>query len=231
MPLLIRGPGIAPGTVSDELVANTDLAPTLLDAAGATADASIDGRSILPFARDPRLRTRRPILHEGLVPGDIDRDGAPRTHRVPRYRAIRTSRYLWVEWQGGARELYDLARDPGETHSRHADPRYRRLRRSLHRELQRLRRCAGDVCRQAGRPAAMNRPPSTRLLGDPSAMPLRLLRAVPAAALVVLALPVAAPAQSGRDQRLPLAGHAFPRARRRRSPCAARPGAGSARSA
>ena len=148
VPLMIRGPGIAPGTVSSELVANTDLAPTLLDAAGATADASIDGRSILPFARNPRLRTRRPVLHEGLVPGDIDRDGAPRTHRVPRYRAIRTSRYLWVEWQGGARELYDLARDPGETHSRHADPRYRRLRRSLHRELQRLRRCVGEVCRQ-----------------------------------------------------------------------------------
>ena len=148
VPLLIRGPGIAPGTVSKELVANTDLAPTLLEATGAVADIPVDGRSILPFARDPRLRTRRAVLHEGLVPGDIDRDGAPRTHRVPRYRAIRTGRYLWVEWQGGARELYDLARDPGQTHSRHRDRRYRRLRRSLHRELQRLRACAGDACRQ-----------------------------------------------------------------------------------
>jgi N-acetylglucosamine-6-sulfatase len=148
VPLMIRGPGISPGGVSEELVANTDLAPTLLDAASATADLTVDGRSILPFARDPRLRTRRPILHEGLVPGDIDRDGAPRTHRVPRYRAIRTARHLWVEWQGGARELYDLARDPGETHSRHADPRYRRLRGSLQRELQRLRGCVDDVCRQ-----------------------------------------------------------------------------------
>ena len=90
VPLLIRGPGIAPGTVSKELVANTDLAPTLLEATGAVADIPVDGRSILPFARDPRLRTRRAVLHEGLVPGDIDRDGAPRTHRVPRYRAIRT---------------------------------------------------------------------------------------------------------------------------------------------
>ncbi len=148
VPLLIRGPGIAPGTVSGELVANTDLAPTLLEATGAIADIPVDGRSILPFARDPRLRTRRPVLHEGLVPGDIDRDGAPRTHRVPRYRAIRTARYLWVEWQGGARELYDLARDPGQTHSRHRDRRYRRIRRSLHRELVRLRGCAGDGCRQ-----------------------------------------------------------------------------------
>ena len=146
VPLLIRGPGIAPGTVSGELVANIDLAPTLLDATGAVADAPVDGRSILPFARNPRLRTRRPVLHEGLVPGDIDRDGAPRTHRVPRYRAIRTGRYLYVEWQGGARELYDRARDPGETHSRHRDRRYRRVRRSLHRELRRLRTCAGAAC-------------------------------------------------------------------------------------
>jgi len=148
VPLMIRGPGIAPGTVSEELIANTDLAPTLLEAAGTSADIPVDGRSILPFARDPGLRTRRAVLHEGLVPGDIDRDGAPRTHKVPRYRAIRTARYLWVEWQGGGRELYDLARDPGETHSRHADRRYRPLRRSLHRELQRLRDCEGDACRQ-----------------------------------------------------------------------------------
>jgi N-acetylglucosamine-6-sulfatase len=148
VPLLIRGPGIPPGTVSGELVANTDLAPTVLDATGATADIPVDGRSVLPFARDPRLRTRRPVLHEGLVPGDIDRDNAPRMHRVPRYHAIRTARYLYVEWQGGARELYDLAHDPLENHSRHRDRRYRRVRRSLHRELARLRNCVGDVCRQ-----------------------------------------------------------------------------------
>jgi len=148
VPLLIRGPGIAPGAVSKELIVNADLAPTLLEATGSAADIPVDGRSILPFARDPWLRTRRAVLHEGLVPGDIDRDGAPRRHRVPRYRAVRTGRYLWVEWHGGARELYDLARDPGETHSRHRDPRYRRLRRSLHAELQRLRSCAGDACRQ-----------------------------------------------------------------------------------
>ena len=219
VPLLIRGPGIAPGTVSKELVANTDLAPTLLDATGAVADIPVDGRSILPFARDPRLRTRRAVLHEGLVPGDIDRDGAPRTHRVPRYRAIRTGRYLWVEWQGGARELYDLARDPGQTHSRHRDPRYRRLRSSLHRELQRLRACAGDVVPAADRPAGMNRPPSARPLVDPSAMPPRLLRAVLAATLAALALPdrrarAVRPVHRGpgRDQRVSLAGHGFRRA-------------------
>jgi len=147
VPLLIRGPGIAPGSLSRELAANTDLAPTLLDATGATADIAVDGRSLLPFARTPMLRTRRPVLHEGLAAGDIDRDGAPRMHAVPRYRAIRTARYLYVEWRGGARELYDLARDPHELESRHRDPRYARARRALHRELRRLRGCAGEGCR------------------------------------------------------------------------------------
>ena len=152
VPLLIRGPGIAPGRVSKELVGNHDLAPTLLDAAGAEADIAVDGRSLLPYARDVALRTRRPVLHEGLAAGDIDRDGAPRSRRVPRYHAIRTGRYLYVEWQGGARELYDRARDPGEMASRHRDPRYARVRRSLHRELHRLKGCAGEACRLPAAP-------------------------------------------------------------------------------
>ena len=147
VPLLIRGPGIPPGTVSKEVVSNVDLAPTILEAAGATADRPMDGRSMLPFARDGRLRTRRPVLHEGLEAGDIDRDGAARGGTVGEYHAIRTGRYLYVEWLNGAVELYDRARDPGELHSRHRDPRYRRVRRALHRALVRLRNCAGDACR------------------------------------------------------------------------------------
>ena len=86
------------------------------------------------------------MLHEGLEAGDIDRDGA-RGGRVGEYHAIRTERYLYVEWINGAIELYDRARDPRELHSVHRDRRYRPIRRSLHRELVRLRTCVGDVCR------------------------------------------------------------------------------------
>ena len=148
VPLLIRGPGIPPGTVSGEVVSNVDLAPTILDATGVAADRPMDGRSMLPFARNGKLRTRRPVLHEGLEAGDIDRDGAPKSGTVGEYHAIRTARYLYVEWLNGAVELYDRARDPGELRSRHRDHRYRRIRRELHRALVRLRSCAGDACRQ-----------------------------------------------------------------------------------
>ena len=67
LPFLIRGPGIKPGTSTGELAANIDIAPTILDLAGVEADKSVDGRSMVPFLRDPELRTRRPILFESFV--------------------------------------------------------------------------------------------------------------------------------------------------------------------
>jgi N-acetylglucosamine-6-sulfatase len=63
VPLLIRGPGIPAGAVSDELVSLTDVPETILDVAGAP-DASLDGRSLLPYAQNPEMRSARPILLE-----------------------------------------------------------------------------------------------------------------------------------------------------------------------
>ena len=61
VPLMIRGPGIPAGGVSDELVSLTDVPQTILDIAG-SPDSSLDGRSLLPYAQDPGARSARPIL-------------------------------------------------------------------------------------------------------------------------------------------------------------------------
>jgi hypothetical protein len=53
-----------------------------------------------------------------------------------------------VEYANGARELYDLAGDPDELESRHADPAYAEIRTELARRLAVLRTCAGDTCRR-----------------------------------------------------------------------------------
>lgn len=164
VPLMLRGPGIEPLSETGELVANIDLAPTVLDAAGVSADRPLDGRSLLPFARDPFRRTRRPVLHEGLVAGDTDRDVtgySQRRSRAGLYDAVRTSRYLFVQWGGGARELYDLARDPFELESRHRDPRYAEVRRALSAEVMRLRTCEGAGCDAP----APRLPPLSRAVG------------------------------------------------------------------
>ena len=77
LPLLIRGPGIKPNSSTGELAANIDIAPTVLELAGAEADKSIDGRSLVPFMRDPDLRSRRPILFESFVEtSDVEAQGA-----------------------------------------------------------------------------------------------------------------------------------------------------------
>jgi len=65
VPLLIRGPGIPAGGVSDELVWNGDIAQTILQIAGGSEDPALDGRSLLPYAENPALRSTRPVLLEG----------------------------------------------------------------------------------------------------------------------------------------------------------------------
>lgn len=156
VPLLISGPGIPTGGASSELVANVDLAPTLLAVARTRAGKPVDGRSLLPFARDPRARSKRLLLHEtgGLKPGERAQDGGPvpGLRRIMSYRAVRTPRFLYVRYRNGSRELYDLVRDPDQLHSHHSGPRYARTRAALNRELNRLSRCRGAACRMPGGP-------------------------------------------------------------------------------
>jgi N-acetylglucosamine-6-sulfatase len=75
VPLLIRGPGIPAGGISDELVSNVDLASTIAQIAGATPMVPQDGRSLLPYAERPSTRTTRPILLEGDTGSSIDDEG------------------------------------------------------------------------------------------------------------------------------------------------------------
>jgi hypothetical protein len=131
VPLLIRGPGIPPGVRSNEPAINADLAPTIAGAAGAEPGLVQDGLSLLD-------------LLDGSAP---DRDLLIESfHPIARYAAVRTGRYLYAEHASGSRELYDLATDPFQLKSRHADPDYAEVRRRLSARLSALRDCAGESC-------------------------------------------------------------------------------------
>jgi arylsulfatase A-like enzyme len=123
VPLLIRGPGLAAGARTRVLTSNVDLAPTILELAQATPGRRLDGRSLLPFARDPQKRSRRPLLLESASPA---------------YRAVRTDRWLYVRYDGGEHELYDLDHDPDQLRSLHADRRHAGTRAKLGALLRRL---------------------------------------------------------------------------------------------
>jgi arylsulfatase A-like enzyme len=51
--------------VSNELVWNGDITQTILQIASGSQDDSLDGRSLLPYARNAALRSTRPVLLEG----------------------------------------------------------------------------------------------------------------------------------------------------------------------
>ncbi len=76
LPLIIRGPGIKPDTTSGQLVSTIDIAPTILELAEVAPDKSIDGVSLVPYMKDPELRSRRPLLFESFVQtDDVEQDG------------------------------------------------------------------------------------------------------------------------------------------------------------
>jgi len=169
MPLLIRGPGIKPGTSTGELAGNIDLAPTILELAGAQADKSIDGRSLVPYMLDPGLRSRRPILFESFVEtNDVEANGQLTAARAqarasasggpkataslvapPKdYEGIRLGPYKYIEWPDGSKELYDITKDPNELNNKVRDPNFFPIRGFLHSELERLETCVGRTCQE-----------------------------------------------------------------------------------
>ncbi len=165
LPLLIRGPGIKPATATGELAGNIDLAPTILELAGASADKSIDGRSLVPYMVDPTLRTRRALLFESFVEtSDVEQQGGqplvtPSARRArpneagasivapPKdYVGIRLGPWKYIEWPSGEKELYDITKDPYELNNKSRDKNFFPIRGFLHRELERLIECVGKKC-------------------------------------------------------------------------------------
>ncbi len=147
VPLLIRGPGIAPGSVSRELVANVDMGPTILELAGASPGRPVDGRSLIPFATNPALRSGRPILLEEFtrVRGRDQLAGKTKAG-LGNYQAIIAGRYKLVVNFSGEKELYDLKADPAELRSLDREPGYRRVVHFLSSRLRTLGTCDAAAC-------------------------------------------------------------------------------------
>jgi len=86
-PFLVRWPGLAsPRAVSDALVSNLDVAPTLLEADGVPVPADMQGHSVVPLLRASRspgaeVNFERPLLQ--LVPAGAPGSEVP-TFELPR---------------------------------------------------------------------------------------------------------------------------------------------------
>jgi len=141
VPLEMRGPGVPKGVQVDDLAVNADLAPTILDAAGAQAGRVEDGESLLPFAEHPERRHGRELLIEqfGSSPDEEGQAGIT-------YAAVRTSQFKYVANGTGEIELYDLRNDPYEVANVAGDPAYAETQAALAARLEALRGCSGQSC-------------------------------------------------------------------------------------
>ena len=134
VPFIVRWPdGVAaPGSVIDEPVLNADIAPTLLDIAGVAIPAAMQGRSIAPLLRGEPVEWRDEVFYEYF---------ADFPYQVPPSQAVRTDRWLYVEYDRGlAPELYDTVADPAQQVDLAEDPAYAATRQELAQRLADLRR-------------------------------------------------------------------------------------------
>jgi N-acetylglucosamine-6-sulfatase len=144
VPLVVIGPGVPPGTSTDAMAENIDLAKTFAAIGG--TDLPGDGHSLLPLLEGTKPADwRNAILveHHGPDLRGVDPDyqqpasGSPRT-----YEAMRTKTFLYVEYDDGEREFYDLRTDPDELHNI-VDSLTPFDRALLHVELLNMKRCHG----------------------------------------------------------------------------------------
>lgn len=109
VPMIAYGPGVIAGNRRcREMVTNLDIAPTVLEAAGLSVPASIQGRSFLPLLEDRKTEWRDDFLYEYFWERSF-----PQT---PTVLGVRTDRYKLMAYHGvwDKYELYDLAEDPNE---------------------------------------------------------------------------------------------------------------------
>ncbi len=124
VPLVVTGPGVAPGRVIEEIADNIDLNPTFTEIGGAATAANVDGRSLLPLLRGGTVTQWRKaalVEHHGPVRNSADPDfPGNRSGNPTTYEAIRGSSWVYVEYADGEKEYYDRATDPDELHNVYA---------------------------------------------------------------------------------------------------------------
>lgn len=131
-PMVMRYPGvIKPGTVSNDLVMNLDIAPTMLDAAGLAKPKDEQGESMLPLFADKKAKGRDAVYYHYYENGE---------HSVSPHFGVRTARYKLVRFykRVSSWELYDLKKDPNEMKNLYGQKKYEKITAEMKVKLNKL---------------------------------------------------------------------------------------------
>ena len=98
VPIILTAPGFKSNQTSDRPAELIDIFPTLLELVGLPADSGQEGQSLVPLMKNPRREWSHPAITSfGL--GNY---------------SVRSTRYRFIQYFDGSRELYDLSKDPHE---------------------------------------------------------------------------------------------------------------------
>ena len=111
VPLIIDAPGFPSGKTTNRPAELIDVLPTLLDLAHLPADKTQEGQSLKPLLRDPEIEWNHPAI-TSFGKGNY---------------AIRSTRYRYIEYVDGSKELYDSESDPHEWNNLASDPSMREV--------------------------------------------------------------------------------------------------------
>ncbi|MEM9281995.1 MAG: sulfatase [Verrucomicrobiota bacterium] len=130
VPMLMQCPELfSGGTVVEEVVANIDIAPTVMEAMGLVKPAHMDGLSFLPLAREIETPWRDYFLYVYYW--------EPNYPMTPTQFSLRGDRYKFTTYYGvyDTDELYDLQEDPDETTNLLHDPDHQKISEEMKTRL------------------------------------------------------------------------------------------------
>lgn len=129
MPLLMRGPGIAPGQRIDELVYQHCMFATTCDLAGVPVPPSVEFASLAPLLRGKGQAPYDAVFSYYV---DFQRMVRTRTHKLIVYPHLQKT------------QLFDIEHDPWEMHDLSEDPASAAIRRELTQRLIQMQHELGD---------------------------------------------------------------------------------------
>jgi len=117
---MIVAPGITrPGSRCRRAVDLVDIYPTLVELCGLPPKQGLEGRSLVPWLKNPDLEKERPAL----------------TTYLRGNHSVRTEQWRYIRYHDGTEELYDHRQDPLEWYNLAARPGYEDVKRQLARWL------------------------------------------------------------------------------------------------